>query len=140
MAEGLEVVIKYRGAKYHQVASPATPSSEFAILKKDLAHLRVHSPSQKNVRRVNGSFILHWPAAGTSTKVVGLAVRVALLPFRGVHRADVDLGLLAPAMVQIVQQRSRGTQASQFSLHVSLVLRSTHQTMDLTRKRRRSRC
>ncbi|KAH0828726.1 hypothetical protein J3R83DRAFT_3137 [Lanmaoa asiatica] len=73
MTEGLEVIIKYRGAKYNQVASPATTSSEFAILKKDLAHLRVHSPSQKNVRRVNGSFILHWPTAGTSPKVEGLA-------------------------------------------------------------------
>ena len=83
MAEGLEVVIKYRGAKYNKVASPATVSAEFAILKKDLAHLRVHSPSQKNVRRVNGSFILHWPAAGTSPKVERLTVRgllrVALL-------------------------------------------------------------
>lgn len=75
MVEGLEVVIKYRGAKHNKVAAPATPSAEFAILKKDLAHLRVHSPSQKNVRRVNGSFILHWPMAGTSPKVEGLAVR-----------------------------------------------------------------
>ena len=81
MAEGLEVIIKYRGAKYNQVASPASSSSEFAILKKDLAHLRVHSPSQKNVRRVNGSFILHWPTAGTSPKVAGLAVRGRCLYF-----------------------------------------------------------
>ncbi|KAG8221484.1 hypothetical protein J3R82DRAFT_1697 [Butyriboletus roseoflavus] len=73
MGEGLEVIIKYRGAKYNQVASPISSSSELAILKKDLAHLRVHSPSQKNVRRVNGSFILHWPMAGTSPKVEGLA-------------------------------------------------------------------
>ncbi|KAF8444021.1 hypothetical protein L210DRAFT_948411 [Boletus edulis BED1] len=72
MAEGLEVTIQYRGAKCIQVAAPATPSSEFAILKKDLAHLRVHSPSQRNVRRVNGSFILHWPSAGTSLNVQGL--------------------------------------------------------------------
>lgn len=77
MVEGLEVTIKYRGEKYNQVASPATPSSAFAILKKDLAHLRVHSPSQRNVQCANGSFILHWPTAGTSPKVAVLAVRAS---------------------------------------------------------------
>jgi hypothetical protein len=79
MAEGLQVIIKYRGAKSNRIASPATPSSEFAILKKDLAHLRVHSPSYKNVRRVDGSFILHWPTAGTSPKLAGLTVRGTVL-------------------------------------------------------------
>jgi len=88
MAEGLEVTIKYRGEKYNQVASPATPSSGFAILKKDLAHLRVHSPSQRNVQRANGSFILHWPTAGTSPKVAGLAVRGTVPVCRCVHHAD----------------------------------------------------
>jgi len=66
MVEGLEVVIRYHGAKYDRVAFPKSDSSEFAILKKDLAHLRVHSPSQKNVRRVNGSFVLHWPNASVA--------------------------------------------------------------------------
>lgn len=79
MAEGLQVIIKYRGTKYDRIASPEMSSSEFAILKKDLAHLRVHSPSYKNVQRVDGSFILHWPAAGTSSKVAGLAVRGTVL-------------------------------------------------------------
>ncbi|KAF8838178.1 hypothetical protein BDN67DRAFT_1013282 [Paxillus ammoniavirescens] len=70
MAGGLEVVIKYKDAKYQQVASPTlSHNAEIAILKKDLAHLRVHSPSQKNVRRVDGSFVMHWPSAGTSLKV-----------------------------------------------------------------------
>lgn len=92
MVEGFEVVIKYRGAKYNKVASPATPSAEFAILKKDLAHLRVHSPSQKNVRRLSGSFILHWPTAGISPKVEGLTVRGLLLVQQlcCIHRADVN--------------------------------------------------
>jgi hypothetical protein len=77
MTEGLEVVIKYKDAKYQQVASPTlTHNAEIAILKKDLAHLRVHSPSQKNVRRVDGSFVLHWPSAGTSLKVDEVSVPV----------------------------------------------------------------
>ncbi|KAF9223113.1 hypothetical protein BS17DRAFT_818008 [Gyrodon lividus] len=69
MAEGLEVVIKYKDAKYQKVASTTlSHNAEIAILKKDLARLRVHSPSQKNVRRVDGSFVLHWPTAGTSPR------------------------------------------------------------------------
>ena len=91
MAEGLQVIIKYHGAKHNRIASPATSSSEFAILKKDLAHLRVHSPSQKNVHRVDGSFILHWPTAGTSPKVAGLAVRGAVACCRCMRRADACL-------------------------------------------------
>ncbi|KAF9235485.1 hypothetical protein BU15DRAFT_64838 [Melanogaster broomeanus] len=62
MVEGLEVVIKYKDVKHKQVASPTlSHSAETAILKKDLAHLRVHAPSYKNVQR--------WPTAGTSHKV-----------------------------------------------------------------------
>lgn len=77
MGKGLEVTIMYRGTKYDQVAAATIPSSESAILKKDLTYLRVHSPSQENVRRVDGSFVLNWPTAGTrpSLKVVGPGVR-----------------------------------------------------------------
>ena len=109
MVEGLEVTIRYHGAKYDQVAAATIASSELAILKKDLTHLRVHSPSQKNFRRVNGSFILHWPAPSTSPspKVVGLAVRghwsniVVLIMLMPVP-CCVDLGFTACAMVQIM--------------------------------------
>jgi hypothetical protein len=86
MVEGLEVVIKYKGAKHKQVASlTLSHSAETAILKKDLAHLRVHAPSQKNVKRVGGSFILQWPTAGTSHKPDEVPVRDITKTPRSIH-------------------------------------------------------
>ncbi|KAH7890521.1 hypothetical protein F5I97DRAFT_1922978 [Phlebopus sp. FC_14] len=66
MVAGLEVTIKYKGPKYFHVASSSlSHRAEVAILKKDLSYLRVHPPSQKNVRRVDGAFVLRWPTAST---------------------------------------------------------------------------